>query len=112
MKELKQKVKKFSEDRAWVQYHSPKNLSIGISIEANELLEIFIWGNESQSHKLNPSQLAKVRDEVGDILINLVNFCQVLGIDPIECAHQKLKINEQKYPVKKVYGSSKKYNEL
>ncbi len=112
MEELKQKLKKFAEDRNWGQYHSPKNLAIGISVEANELLELFMWQDEGKSDQLTPKQLTRVREEVGDIVIHLVNFCRSLGIDPVDCAHQKLKINEQRYPIEKAYGSSKKYDEL
>ena len=112
MKELEQKLKKFAEDRNWGQYHSPKNLAIGISVEANELLELFIWQSESESRQITPKQLERIREEVGDVLIYLINFCRSVGIDPVECAHKKLAINEQKYPVGKSYGSSKKYNEL
>jgi dCTP diphosphatase len=112
MKELEKKLKKFVEDRDWGQYHSPKNLAIGISVEANELLDLFIWQKDSESSQLKPVQLTRIREEVGDVLIHLVNFCRIIGVDPVECAHQKLRINEQKYPVAKAYGSSKKYNEF
>jgi len=87
-------------------------LAIGISVEANELMELFMWQNEGESRQPTQKQLARIREEVGDVVIYLVNFCQNLGIDPVDCAYQKLEINKKKYPVEKAYGSSKKYDEL
>ena len=111
MKELKKKLKQFTIERNWEQFHSPKNLAIGISTEASELLEIFMWLSDDESRSPSPKQLARIREEVGDITINLVNFCSKFGIDPIECANQKIEINRQKYPVEKAFGNAKKYNE-
>jgi NTP pyrophosphatase (non-canonical NTP hydrolase) len=111
MNDLKQKLKTFAAERAWEQFHSPKNLAIGISVEASELLEIFMWLTEAESRQLTPRQLQKVREEIGDITISLVNLCNQLGIDPIDCAHAKVEINRQKYPVEKAFGNAKKYDE-
>lgn len=112
MNELKIKLMAFVKERNWEQYHSPKNLAIGLSVEANELLDIFIWLSENESRQVTPLQLERIKEEVGDIMIHLVNFCNAFGIDPIDCAHQKLEINKKKYPVSKSYGNAKKYNEL
>ncbi len=112
MKSLERKIKEFVEERNWAQYHSPKNLAIGISVEANELLELFMWLSETHADQLSPRQLERVREEVGDIMINLLNFCSTLGLDPVECAHAKLETIKKKYPVDKAYGLAKKYDEL
>ena len=112
MKELKEKLKEFNKERNWEKYHSPKNLAIGISVEANELLELFMWLNDDGSRNLSAKQMGRIREEVGDITINLINLCHNLGIDPIDCANEKLELNRQKYPVEKAFGSAKKYDEI
>ncbi len=80
MKDLKEKLKKFIEERNWEQYHSPKNLAIGISVEANELLELFMWLSEDESRNPSAKLMPRIREEVGDITIHLVNLCNNLGI--------------------------------
>jgi dCTP diphosphatase len=112
MNELINKLEKFAKDRNWGQFHSPKNLAIGLSVEANELLELFMWQSEEESRQVKPKQKAKIKEEVGDVLIFLLNFCRTLNIDPIECAYKKIEINEEKYPADKAYGSYKKYNDF
>lgn len=112
MNNLKKKLKKFVEERNWEQYHSPKNLAIGISVEANELLEIFMWLSEDESRNPSAKLMPRIREEVGDITIHLVNLCNNLGIDPVDCAHEKLELNKQKYPVEKAFGSARKYDEI
>ena len=78
---IKNKIKKFVKDRDWEQYHSPKNLSMSIAIEAAELMEIFQWITEEQSFKLNKKQRLELEDEVADIAVYLLNLCNVLDID-------------------------------
>ncbi len=110
--ELKAEILKFNADREWEPFHNPKNLSIAVGVEAAELQEIFIWLTAEQSQNLSSELLAKVEDEVGDILICLVNFAAQVGIDPLTAAFKKLKKNHVKYPVDKSRGSAKKYDEL
>ena len=110
--DLQKKLIKFNDERAWQQFHSPKNLAIGISVEANELLEIFTWLSELESNNLTPKQIERLEEEVGDITIQLLNFCHSISLDPIECAERKLEINRKKYPIDKSFGSSKKYDEF
>jgi dCTP diphosphatase len=110
--ELKNMVVKFARDRDWDQFHSPKNLAMAVTVEAAELQEIFMWLTQDESFQLTAAQKSKVVDEVGDILICLVNFSAKLGIDPLEAAAQKIKKNHEKYPVDKSRGSAKKYDEL
>jgi len=111
MKKLIKEIYKFSKERDWEQFHSPKNLAIGLSVEASELLEIFTWLSEDESYNLSEDQLNMIKEEIGDIFIYLLAFCDKLEIDHKECAFEKLEINKNKYPIKKVKGSSKKYNE-
>jgi len=111
MKELLLKIRQFVNKRDWKKYHSPKNLAIGLSVEAAELLEIFTWLSEEESYNLNENQLNHIKEEIGDIMIYLTNLADKFGFNPIDCALEKLKLNENKYPVDLVKGSAKKYTE-
>jgi dCTP diphosphatase len=111
MERLKAKIREFVEERDWDQYHSPKNLAMGISVEAAELLEVFLWLTEDESKALTEEQLTSVRHEIGDVMIHLTNLADKLGLDPIECAMKKLDLNGAKYPKDIVKGSAKKYTD-
>jgi len=111
LKDLIEQVRNFRQERDWDQYHSPKNLAMALVVEASELVEHFQWLTEEQSNSLSPDKLAEVREEIGDVLIYLVNLCDKLGIDPIEAARDKLEKNIKKYPADKVRGKSNKYSE-
>lgn len=110
---LQDLVNKFSDDREWGKFHTPKNLSMALSVEASELMEIFQWqdGSEGMSGLPKVKQLA-VADEVADVFVYLLRFCSVTGIDLLGATHRKLELNAQKYPVDLAKGSSKKYDEL
>jgi NTP pyrophosphatase (non-canonical NTP hydrolase) len=105
-------LEEFAVKRDWNQFHSPKNLSMALSVEVAELVEEFQWLTEEQSAKLSPEKLAKVKDEIGDIMIYLVRLSSKLGIDLISAAKEKTLKNEIKYPVDKAKGNAKKYSEL
>jgi len=109
--DLKQRIRSFAKDRDWEEYHSPKNLAIGLTIEAGELLEIFLWLSEEQSKMLGEKRLQELRDEIGDVMIFLTNLADKFGLDPVDCAWQKLAVNERKYPPQLVKGSARKYSE-
>ena len=111
MELLKAKIRKFVQERDWNKYHSPKNLAMGVSIEAAELLEVFLWLTEDESKALTEEQLTRVKHEIGDVMIHLTNLADKLGLDPIECALEKLELNRTKYPADIVKGSAKKYTE-
>ena len=108
---LKQKALSFRDRRDWRQFHSPKNLAEGLSIESAELLENFLWKTTEQSRTLNDKELARVKEEVGDILLFLTYFCHELDIDLFAEADRKIDINEKKYPVEKAKGNCLKYTE-
>lgn len=114
MKELDQfkvQLRKFAEDRDWNQFHSPKNLSMALIVEAAELVEHFQWLTEEQSNSLEQSQLEKVQEELADIQIYLIRIADKLNIDLKEVVEKKIVANAKKYPIDKVRGSSKKYTE-
>jgi len=109
--ELAQELRRFVKDRDWDQFHSPKNLSMALAVEVAELLEHFQWLTEQETAELPPEKLAGIREEIGDVLIYLVRLADVLGIDPLEAAEDKLAKNEEKYPADKVKGKALKYTE-
>jgi dCTP diphosphatase len=111
VEELRRAIKKFVKDREWQKYHSPKNLAIGLSIEAAELSEIFLWLTEKESKTLSEKQLERLKEEIGDVMIYIVNLADKFDLDPIKCAQEKIKLNCKKYPAAKVKGSAKKYSE-
>jgi NTP pyrophosphatase (non-canonical NTP hydrolase) len=111
LEELKLKLKEFAQVRDWEQFHSPKNLSMALSVEASELLEHFQWMTEEQSFELTPQRHAAVAFEMADIFIFLLRLSDQLNIDLITMTKRKMELNEKRYPVEKVRGSSKKYNE-
>ena len=100
-----ERIRKFSEDRDWDQFHSPANLAKSISIEANELLECFQWDE-------NHYDLEEVKEELADVLVYCRNMLDKLGVDEDEIVNAKMEQNEKKYPVNKSKGKAKKYNKL
>jgi len=111
MKELKDIIRKFAEDRDWGQFHSPKNLSMALSVESSELVEIFQWMTEEESKHPDEKTLNHIEEEIGDIMCYLTNLADKFNINPVEAAKKKMIKNAKKYPAEKVKGKSKKYNE-
>ena len=112
IEELRDKLRAFAAERDWNQFHSPKNLSMALSVEAAELLEHFQWVTDAESAKLSPETRAKVREELADVLLYLIRLADRLDIDLAAAATDKLKVNAAKYPVEKSHGSRKKYTDL
>ena len=111
MEELRDTIRDFNRERDWEQFHSPKNLAMALTVEAAELLEHFQWLDQEQSRNLDVPKKEKVAEEIGDILIYLVNLADKLDIDPQQAAIRKIEKNREKYPVAKSWGNSQKYNE-
>lgn len=112
MHELIQKIREFARARDWDQYHSPKNLAMALSVEAAELVEHFQWLTQAESADLPPEKRERVREEIGDVLIYLLNLADKLGIDPVAAAYDKIDKNGEKYPVHKARGNARKYTEM
>ena len=108
---LRSRLETFARERDWEQFHSPKNLSMALSVEVAEIAEHFQWLTEEQSRELDAAKRAEVEQELADVLIYLVRLADQLGIDLLEAAQRKLAVNEAKYPADKVRGSSRKYSE-
>jgi dCTP diphosphatase len=109
---LIEELRAFAEVRDWSQFHSPKNLACALSVEAGELLENFQWLTDEQSRNLTEDQRQAAMMEVADVFLYLLQLCDSLHIDPLRAAHDKLVLNDQKYPVDLARGNSKKYTDL
>ena len=99
------RIRKFTVDRDWDQFHTPANLAKSISIEANELLECFQWDEDHYD-------LEQVKEELADVMTYCVDLLQTLDLDMDEVINSKMDKNEAKYPVEKAKGSSVKYDKL
>ena len=99
------RIRKFTEDRDWDQFHSPENLAKSIVIEAAELLECFQWSDKDYD-------LQHVKEELADVIVYSQNLLDKLGLDADEIVNMKMDQNEAKYPVEKAKGSAAKYDKL
>lgn len=99
------RIRKFTIDRDWDQFHSPANLAKSISIEANELLECFQWSDTEYD-------LQHVKEELADVIVYCQDMLDKLNLDVDEIVNMKMEENEAKYPVEKAKGSAKKYIDL
>lgn len=111
MDKLLAQLRAFNLEREWGQFHSPKNLATALMVEAGEIAEHFQWMSEADSRKVPPEKLEQIKQEIGDVMLYLLNLSDKLGVDPLEAAREKLEINRAKYPAEKVKGKSLKYNE-
>ncbi len=109
--DLKRELREFARARDWEQFHSPKNLSMALSVEAGELVEQFQWMTEEQSASLDTEKHAAVASEMADIFIFLLRLADRLEVNLMEATRHKIALNHERYPKDKVKGSSKKYNE-
>lgn len=102
--ETLQRIRQFSIDRDWSQFHTPSNLAKSISIEAGELLECFQWSDENYN-------LEHVKEEIADVLVYVIDLLDRLGLDADEIINSKMTKNELKYPVEKAKGKANKYTD-
>lgn len=114
IEKIKQYQRKFSSERNWDQFHTPKNLASALSVEASELMEIFQWLDSKESCQVmrDAKKAEAVRHEVADVLYYLLRLADKLDIDVEGAFWEKTKLNEAKYPVEKAWNSSKKYSDL
>ena len=103
------KVLSFRDDRNWKQFHNPKDLAISISLEAAELLEVFQW---SASDTKCEDKLDKIKEELADVLNYCILMADACDLDMDEIICEKVKRNNEKYPVEQAYGNKEKYTEL
>jgi len=106
IKKITQELRKFRDERDWAQFHNPKDLAIALSIEANELLEVFLWKSAEEA------DLNRVKEELADVFAFAFMLADKYGLDVSQILQEKQAKNKLKYPVAKAKGSAKKYNEL
>ena len=99
------RIRRFSEDRDWDQFHSPANLAKSIVIEAAELLECFQWNEDDYD-------MQQVKEELADVIVYSQNLLDKLGLDVDEIVNAKMSQNEAKYPAEKAKGKADKYDRL
>ena len=99
------RIRRFTEDRDWEQFHTPGNIAKSIVIEAAELLECFQWDEEEYD-------LGHVKEELADVLVYCRNMLDRLGLDEDEIVNAKMDQNERKYPIDKAKGRNDKYDKL
>ena len=112
LSDLTAELRRFAKERDWDQFHSPKNLAAALSVEAGEVLEHFQWLTEHQSRELPPRKRKEIALELADVLLYLLRLSDQLGIDLLDAASRKIRINAKKYPPHRARGSAKKYTEL
>ena len=109
IKELEDRIIAFREERNWTQFHTIKDLLLGLQIECGELSELLLWKSETEIKNIDKN---KVSQEIADIYIFLNYIANHFDINLETAVLDKMTINAKKYPVDKAYGSNKKYNEL
>ncbi len=110
--EVVNKLLEFRHQRNWEQYHTPKNLSMGISIEASELMQEFLWKTDEEVAQRIKEKPENVADEIADIASYVFLLSHDLGFDLFKEIERKIEKNAKKYPVEKCYGIATKYTEL
>ncbi|MES2501975.1 MAG: nucleotide pyrophosphohydrolase [Pseudomonadota bacterium] len=111
LKHLRNRINHFVNERDWAQFHTPKNLAMAMIVEAAELVEQFQWDTSAESQQLSPEKREAVSHELADTFVYLLRIAEVLNIDLIAAANQKIDLNALKYPVDKAKGSNAKYTE-
>ena len=109
LQELRARINHFVAERDWAQFHTPKNLAMAMIVEAAELVEQFQWDTPQESQQLSLEKREAVSHELADTFVYLLRIAEVLNIDLIEAANQKIDLNAKKYPADKARGSNAKY---
>lgn len=104
-------IRKFRDERDWMQFHNPKDMASAIAIEAAEMLELFLWKSGREANEIAELKRDRIAEEIADIAIYLIELAENMDVDLADAIKAKLKINAEKYPVKSARGSSKKYTE-
>ncbi len=106
IEQLIKEIEMFSQERDWDQFHNPKDIAIALSIEASELLEVFLWKNPEDA------KIEKVKEELADVLNYALMMAGKYNLDVSQIIREKIAKNAEKYPVEKAKGVATKYNEL
>ena len=111
LQDLRAKINVFVTERDWAQFHTPKNLAVAMIVEAAELVEQFQWDTPIESQQLSAEKREAVSHELADTFVYLLRLAEVLKIDLIEAANQKITLNALKYPIEMAKGSNAKYTQ-
>jgi NTP pyrophosphatase (non-canonical NTP hydrolase) len=111
LNQLSEALRAFAIERDWEQFHTPKNLSMAIMVEAAELAEHFLWTDSPSFEALSAAKRDEVELEIADVFLYLLRMSQILHVDLLAAARRKLEINEIKYPADRVRGSARKYTD-
>lgn len=106
------RLERFRDERDWAQFHGPANLAKAISVEAAELLELFLWVGEKEEGEVMATRRGDVEAELADVVIQCLNFASATEIDLIAALDRKIESNEERYPVEKARGNARKYTDL
>ena len=109
--ELTEMVVAFSQEREWERFHSPRNLAMALSVEASELLELYLWSDDDGPQPRVAERAPRVADEAADVLMCLLNFCHRADVDLEAAFRSKLERAREKYPAETVRGKARKYDE-
>lgn len=109
--EIRQRLREFVAERDWAQFHTPKNLASALTVEAAELLEIFLWLPTGKADELNEEARVAIRHEMADVLNYLVMLADALDVDLFAASMEKIVLNGLKYPALQVKGDARKYTE-
>jgi NTP pyrophosphatase (non-canonical NTP hydrolase) len=112
VKLITDKIKKFRDERDWMQFHDPKNMAVSIILEASELLEHFQWKTSAEVDRYTKQNHAEIKEEIADIALYLFELSDNLGIDLMSAMEEKLGKNALKYPIEKARGKHTKYDKL
>lgn len=111
---LQQEAVRFRDERDWAQFHHPKDLALGLGIEAGELGELFLWktADEVRAGLVDEAFRQRLAEEMADVQLFLLYLAEASGLSLPEAVRTKLVLNARKYPVEKARGSARKYTDL
>ena len=112
VRELQKQVARFNREREWAQFHNPRNLAMAVSVEASELLELFLWSRDDGPQPAVETRSPHVAHEMADVMICLLSLAERMNIDLSAAVRTKLDLNAAKYPVEKAKGRMEKSDEL
>lgn len=112
IEDLIKKAVEFRDARDWKQFHNPKDLAVALMLEAGEVAEHFHWKNEKEIEEYVGANKKEIGDELADVLNVIFLMSHDLGIDVADAFYEKMKQNEEKYPIDKAKGRNVKYNKL
>ena len=112
IQELTKKIRKFRDEREWMQFHNHKDMAISLLLEAAEVLEHFQWKSADEVNKHGKNNKEEIGEELADVAMYLFELADNLGVDLKKAMVKKLAKNNKKYPVNKARGKHTKYNKL